>query len=546
LRAGSRSVWLSGVIALSLIAAACGGSDDDGSSGAAAAGDTATESSASSDATGGGSGAASRVIVGSANEPETLDVMQVDSGPKDLAVWSINEGLVWFDRDGGLIPQLAAELPTNLPEDRTKWQVKLRDGITFTNGEPVNAEAVKANIERVMDETYASELISEFGTMSGAEVVDELTVNIITSAPDPVFDRRLTFLRLMPPVAMLEADYGQNPIGTGPYVLGTWDRGRSMTLTRNPDYWGEPATVDEVEIRYIPDDGTRLAALQAGEIDIAENIAPDQVDDVPQVLASATVVQSSFIRLNLNKPPFDDANFRRALNYAVNKEALNDNLFAGQFPPNNCQAVGPQSGGFNPDLSPYPYDPDKAKELLADVEIPDGFELTLSGSSPGLVPRENELIQAVAADITAVGIPVKIELDALPEFYDKLFLDAAHGSDGGDAGSGAADALYIPSDNAWNHVLRHLTIYINRDGEVSVTGAAYPELDAMLEEATTEFDPEKSTEALNAVTKLECDEAFMIFLEDRYNQWGASDRVDYEPGFGVVTHMDFGRLKLTS
>jgi peptide/nickel transport system substrate-binding protein len=503
----------------------------------------ATLASCSSATSGGDDATASedgdRLVVASQGEPGTLDALLADDPAMVLATWSVNEGLVYFSPDGELQPILAAELPQMVEGDPTRWRVKLREGIEFSNGEPFNAEAVKANIDHILDPEFGSEIVSEFGTMSGAEVVDEYTVDILTEQPDPVFDNRLTLLRLAAPKAMLEPDYGEHPIGTGPYVFDTWEKGRFLTLEANEDYWGDAPAIPEVEIRFIPDLGTRFSALQAGEVDLAQAIPPDRVDEVEQVLESPNYISTGIFRFRLDSPPVSDVRFRQALNYAVNKQQLVDSLFGYGYQVAPCQSVDSASYGFNPDLEAYPYDPDKARELLAQVDIPEGWTLELDAHSPGLTPRESEIVQAVAADIAAVGVPVKAVMNPSDVWFDKL-LAAGRGSEGGDPN--AVDALFATGDNPWNDATRAISIYLDRDGSVSTVGTAYPELDEMVEKATTELDDDLRQQYLNDVTELACDDAFFLWTFQFKDLWGASERVQYEPGLGELIRFDFGRV----
>ena len=219
---------------------------------------------------GGGSGAEggddSTLVVAVPADADTLDWTMHAETTAEIALWSINEALVETDSDGELVPSLAASLPEPDPKDPERWRVTLKEGITFTNGEPFNAEAVKANVVRVAAEDFETPT-DGFESYAGAEVVDEYVVDILTDGPDSALLYKLESLRMLAPKAMNDPDYAENPVGTGPYLFEKWDRGREIVLERNPDYWGEAGTVETVVIRFIEDENTRVAALSTGEID---------------------------------------------------------------------------------------------------------------------------------------------------------------------------------------------------------------------------------------------------------------------------------------
>lgn len=504
-----RARRLTAALALvALVASACG-SDDDGTS---------------APRSGGGG-----VVVATDAEPTTLDAQLTEDNGKDLATWSINEALVDFDRSGELVPLLAEDLPTIDPDDPHRWLVTLRDGISFTNGEAFDAAAVVANVERILDPDYGSTFTSELGTLSSAEAVDDLTVALVTDEPDPILPSRLRILRMVPPQAGQEDGYGENPVGTGPYVFEEWNKGSHIVLTANDDYWGDPKpTIPEVRIRFLPDVGTRMSALRAGEVDIAINTPPDEIDGLPQVLESPTPSEASAIRLNLFTEPASDPRFRQALNYAVNKEELNESLFNGVFELNHCQPSVAGTGGFNDDLDPYPYDPDKARELLAEVDLPDDFVLPFEATS-AVFGRDTELAQALASYWEAVGLKVDTRLNNIDSFLELIY-------------SPDPLVIYHETDQSSNHAARQVGLFLT--GEASARGDAYPELDPLIETALTSMDDGERQAAYDEIWRISCEEAFFVFALDRIEVAGASDRIDYEPGWGKLEKMYFNRMSI--
>ena len=526
--------WYVLAAATLLVAAACGGDDDDDDGGGAGSTEPAG-SAGGPEVTGGGTAAAGsggRVVFGTGFEPLNLDAHLAENAGNYVVTWSVNQPLVDLGVDGSLVPVLASEPPVQSETDPTRWQVKLREGVTFSNGEPFNAAAVVANVERIQDPDFIS--LVEASTLASAEAVDDYTVDLITDGVDPILDLRLPHLRMVPPEAAAADDYGQQTaIGTGPMIVERWDRGQRIIMKPNPEYWGEDkASLDEVELRFIPDISTRVAALQAGEIDIADGLPIDQVESVPAYIQSPSPTEAGANRFNLYTFPYSDVRFRQALNYAIDKEALNESLFGGLYSVNHCQPVVEQAQGFNPELENYPYDPERAKELLAEVDLPEDFVLQWEGSV-GVYERDRELTLAMAQYWEDIGLEVDAVINEVNAYLDKIF-----NPDSGLILAATNQSMY---DSA-----RQASFYMDRNGDVSAIGPElYPELDGLVETALTTLDDQEREDTYHEIWKIACDEAFFVYTLDFYDVWGTSERVQYEPGIGELFRVSFNRMSVT-
>jgi peptide/nickel transport system substrate-binding protein len=224
--------------------------------------------------------AKSEITVVIANDPATLDPQVSEDGNERAVNDSVYETLLTRDQDMNIIPNLATEYEQ---VDDTTWQFKLRQGVKFHNGEPFNADAVVFSVKRIIDPALQSDQASFFGTITGAEKVDDSTVNIITSGPDPILPARMYWMKMVEP-KHAQGDpetFATTPIGTGPYKFVKWDRGVEVVIEANPDYWGGKPSIDIVHLRPIQEESTRLAALQAGEVDLVFGLLPEQIDQAP-------------------------------------------------------------------------------------------------------------------------------------------------------------------------------------------------------------------------------------------------------------------------
>jgi peptide/nickel transport system substrate-binding protein len=270
--------------------------------------------------------------------------------------------------DGELVPGLAAEAPTQV--DETTWQFALVEGISFTNGEPFDAASAAASVNRIVALGDESEQSGFFSTITGAEAVDDLTVNITTAGPDPLLPARMYWMKMIPESAVGAPDLAENPVGTGPYTFVEWVKGDHVTLTANPDYWGGAPSIETATFNFVAESGTRVAGLLSDQFQLMTNLLPEDtatVEGAGKQYAAVQGLEHPVIILNVDGGVTADPAVRQALNYAVDKDALAESLFGGFATVDDCQILSPAWAGYNANLSPYPYDPDQAQALLSDA-----------------------------------------------------------------------------------------------------------------------------------------------------------------------------------
>ncbi len=361
------------------------------------------------------------LIVGQVAEPKSLDPAAVTAVNDFRILVNVYEGLTRY-KSGTLEVEPALATGWDISEDGTEYTFALRDGISFHDGTPFNAEAVKFNFDRMLDENHPYHdtgpfpLSFFFGAVAATEVVDDMTVKFTLNAPYAPFLSNLAYpTGLIVSPAAVEAhrmDYGRNPVGTGPFQFVEWRSNEAVVIERNDAYWGEAAGTQAVVFRPITDSNTRVAEMLAGGIDLMVEVPPTSLGQFSG--EGFSIVEQAgphvwFLILNAKEGPFADKRVRQAANYAINKEAIVNDVLEGTA----SVAAGPTPPAFawayNEELEPYPYDPEKARALIAEAGA-DGAELTFyvtEGGSGMLDPVP--MGTAIQADLQAVGFEVKIE-----------------------------------------------------------------------------------------------------------------------------------------
>jgi ABC-type transport system substrate-binding protein len=408
-RRAARTPLAAGVavlLALALLAAACGG-DDDGES---AEGDGTTSTTDAGPPQMGG-----QIIYGLSAETDGWDPAASRWSPSGLLVAnSIFDTLTRFNEDGEIEPYLAESLTPS--DDNTEWTIKLRPDVTFHNGEPLNSEAVIKNIQYHRDSNLTGPI---FEQIADVQPVDDLTLVVTTQDPFWNFPLALsTQIGVIAAPAMLDSeDRARNPLGTGPFRFVRWTPDASLLVERNEDYWqtdeegNQLPYLEAIEFQPIPDTTARSAALQAGDIDIAQMSEPVQLSDFEgseefNIYVDDTSEQDEvFVMLNTSLPPFDQPIAREALAYGTDRDAVAENVALGLWKP----AEGPfrESSRWYTDVEYPAYDPEKATELVEQYESEFGpLEFTINAPPTPFSQQTVTYLDQVWGDL---GIDVQIE-----------------------------------------------------------------------------------------------------------------------------------------
>ena len=453
-------------------------------------------------------------------DADTLDPYVTSSS----AVWSITlnvyDTLLTRDRQGKLEPGLAVSYR---PLNDTTWQIKLREGVRFHNGEPLDANAVRFSLMRMLDPAVKSVFASSLDTVARVDVVDPLTVNVITKAPDPILPSRLCMQQgqIVPPGYAKDAGtegLAKRPVGAGPYRFVSWRKDEAITLEAVPDHWRKPR-IARVVFKPVPEGASRVAAVKTGAVDLATAIPPIDFAGIQkgERTTGIEVTSNRAFLLNLDTltfKPFQDKRVRQALNYAVDKDAIVKNTLNG-YGRLLATSVIPEAFGYNPNLKPYPYDPARARRLLADAGYANGFDVGFD-TTIGRYPQDKEIAEVVAGQLAKVGVRATVQGFEWGAFYDGV--RAKKRAPIHDIGMSTE---LFDADNTMSLHFKKGTIWSRWDN---------PEFDRLVTLARTTLPERARREALWKAGEIQHDEAPMIFLHQITYLYGVAKRVHgWEP-----------------
>jgi peptide/nickel transport system substrate-binding protein len=354
--------------------------------------------------------ATGELVIDLAVEPPTLDPALA----YDVDGWSVVHSI--YDAPvqlgpGGVLEMVAAEAMTQT--DDVTWEIRLRPGLTFHNGEPLEASSIAFSVAHILDPETASQVAGTFGVIEEVEEVDTLTARLHLSAPAPWLPSQIApWLALLPPEYAGDPanDFANNPVGTGPFRFVRWDRGSQIMLERNDEYQaseakGEPIA-QRVAFRFVADGTTRVTDVVSGTSQLVRSVPFDQLEVVAEAaeVVAQPIAGCAFVRIPTDMAPFDNPEVRLAMNHAVDVDGIVAALLGGNGE-RLANVFVPEGLGFDEALAPHAYDPELARQLLADAGYADGFSTRLAHTSS----ERADLVAAVAGQLGAVGIDVALE-----------------------------------------------------------------------------------------------------------------------------------------
>ncbi|WP_153731700.1 ABC transporter substrate-binding protein [Sporosarcina obsidiansis] len=492
------------LLVLSTALAACSGGDDKEGS-----------SDKGKDAADKGGSEKKTLVFGRGGDSTSLDPSRVTEGETFKVTINLFETLLNFgEEDTTVQPGLAKEWEPS--EDGLTYTFQLEEGVKFHDGTDFNAEAVVKNFERWAngDADTFPYYNSMFGGFKDDEshVIESVTADgdhtvvIKLKRPQAPFLKNLamSMFAISSPTAFEKGDdaYERDPVGTGPFKFVEWKPNETITIEKNEEYWqdGLPK-LDKVIFTVIPDNSTRLNSLLSGEIDLADGINPaDGVkiegDDKLQLFERPSM-NVGYLGLTVTREPFDKKEVRQALNYAIDKQTIIDSFFEGRAEIAN-NPMPPSISGYNEAIEAYPYDPEKAKELLKQAGLENGFEMELWAMPVPrpYMPDGTKVAEVIQSNLADVGIKAKIVSYEWATYLDK-------------ASKGEADAFMLGWTGDNGDADNFLYVLLDEDniGSNNYTYFKNEETHKLFLEAQTEIDEDKRNELYKQAQEILHEEA---------------------------------------
>jgi len=407
--------------------------------------------------------------------------------------------------------------------DELTWQFSIKENVKFHNGTLLKPDDIKFSIERIIDPETKSTRIGHYNFIDEVTTVDENTILIKTKEPSPILLARLASLEVVPKDYVEEVgnqEFAQNPVGSGPFKFVEWVKDEKIVLQAFEDYWlGEPE-IKEVIFKPAPEASSRVMALQAGEADLITNLPPHSAIDLEgQESIRVEEVPSSrviFLTFTTANETVKDLKVRQAIELAVDNKSIVESLFSNKATVSS-QIISVFDLGYNKEISPRDINLEKAKQLLKEAGAED---ITLNLKSPaGRYTLDKEVAQAVAAQISELGIDVNLQFEDFNNYVSKIIggtMDAdlwliGWGNNTFDAGATLDQWLHTSNPTAFYRV----------DDEKNET------VNSLIEEALVTLDDQKRENLYNQVIKLVVDDVAFVNLYQQNDLYGVNDELNW-------------------
>jgi peptide/nickel transport system substrate-binding protein len=453
----------------------------------------------------------------------SLDPQQTQGSAPRAMIAAMFDQLVTLDHDFKIAPWVATSWKA--VDDKT-WEFKLRNDVEFHNGEKLTAASVKWSIERFIAPETKNIYANTLTPIQSIESPDDYTVKITTKDPYPgLIEAMATYLYLSPPDTMKKMgdEYFKKPVGSGPYKFVEWVAGdRLVQEAGQPHFSGEPR-VKQVVWKTITEGAARVTALRTGAVDMITPVSPQEVSQVQGAGAQAVQAKAQGLMtlvLNPSTPPLNDKRVRQALNYAVDKEQIIKVLLGGVGEP----ISGPLTfahEGFDANLkTPYPYDPDKAKQLLTEAGFPNGFSIRFDTPS-GRYLQDKQIAEAIAGQWRKIGIDAQVN----PMEWGNFVKEAQQ----------KTWQLFLITQGSGGTQVLLSTCFSSKVKGLPWLGYANPEVDEKIDKAGKTMDEKARIGLYREVVNTIRDDAPWVFLHQLYDIYGVGPRVqNWKPGGGIV------------
>ncbi|WP_217586263.1 glutathione ABC transporter substrate-binding protein [Lentibacillus saliphilus] len=447
----------------------------------------------------------------------------------------VYETLVAFDQDMNIVPKLAESWE---PIDETTWEFKLKEGVTFHDGTPFNAEAVKVTYDRLLDPETGSPQRDKVSMIQEVKVVNDQTVQLILSEPYAPLMSILSSQEasiLNPEIVKNDPEsLSKTPNGTGPFKFEKWNSGQDITLVKNEDYWGEQAGVDKVVFEVVPEGSTRLAMLETGEAHITDEVPVNDIERINNTdnlrIERVEGLAVEYLGFNTQSPIFENVKLRQAVSHAIEREAIIEGIYNNVGTLANS-ALSPNVFGYSKDATPYEYDINKAKELVKESGVDTSQEIQLITSDR---KERIDMAEVIQSQLKGIGLNVNIQVLEYGAFIESI--------DTGDNDmfiSGWGNATGDGDYNQYN--LFHSDSHGSAGNSFFYTNE---QVDQLIEEGRAVSDPEKRKEIYAQTQQIELEEAVYVPIRN-YEQLAAANEA--VQGFSItpVGYLDINSATLT-
>lgn len=470
------------------------------------------------------------LVIASGTDIENMNIHTVTSSPSFSVLEHVYETLFYMNPEGELEPLLAESMEAG-EEDGT-FIINLRQGVQFSDGTPFNADAVKANLDWVLDEDNAAVFRFLIDRIQEVSVIDDYTVQLTLEGDFAPLAAHLSHgaIAIISPSALEQGSefLSTNAIGTGPYVVESWAPDEAVTLVRNPDYWGDPPAIETVVFKVVKEDGARIVEIEAGTADIAVRVPPAEAERLaanPNIeIVNTPGLRTIYIFFNVTEEPFTDVRVRQAVNYGVDVEGIVRDLFDGAARVSDAP-IAPAVFGYSAQ-EPYARDVERARALLEEAGVPEGTTVTLYHPT-GRYIQDALVADAVRSQLRDIGLNVELQTLEWPQYVphvrrpleenDIQFAMLGWGTVTMDADYGLF-ALFHSSEHP-----------------PGFNGAFYdnPEVDRLLDEARVNLDPDRRIELYAEAIEIIWNDAPWLFLYSEVQLTAIRTNVD-----GFIVHPD--------
>jgi peptide/nickel transport system substrate-binding protein len=473
---------------------------------------------------------AGRIVVAQGVDPTTLDPHNHEETPAYNVLLNLYDTLLFRDKDLKIIPWIAESWRVVNP---TTWEFKIRKGVKFHNGEDLDADAVKFSLERLISPDLKMRQGPNFSLVDKIEAPDKQTVRVLTKKPFPSLENQLALRgAIVPPKYFKDKDgptLAKAPVGSGPYKFVRWAKDEAITMEANDTWWGGAPKVKTLVFRPIPEATTRVAALQAGEVDIVTNVPPHLVKqveaDAKLYVSKAPSVRVLFLWVYTHQydkdhkvvgpynGPTKDKRVRQALNYAVNTDEVIKNVLEG-----NGIRVGTvltnKHFGFDPSIQPIKQDVAKVKQLLTEAGYPNGVDLVLN-TPDGRYLKDKEVAEAIGGQLSKAGIRTAVRVHEWGTYLNQMLY--VH--------NGGPISLIGWGNTTWDADGTLTPLF--RTGKV-LSNYHNEQFDSLVDEAATTVDPKARLGLYSKALKVWVDDGASIPLYQQMDIYGVAKRVKFQ------------------